>query len=109
MHCVPASAVALKDNHVVQNILDTPCLLQMWHSLDEEAWMRLQSEYIKLTRGVSQKDAKLRAEQIISVFQVAQFSSIPENLVSIQHSVLEKIRNQCEYRAWCRRTKHLCF
>ena len=109
IHAVPGSAVTLKDDHVVQSILDTPCLLQRWHSLDEEAWMRLQSEYIKLTRGISQKDAKLRAEQIISVFQVAQFSRIPENLAKLQRSALEKIRNQCEYRAWCRRTKHLCF
>ena len=89
MHSVPASVVLPKDDHVVQNILDTPCLLKMWHSLDEEAWMLLQSEYIKLTRGVSQKDTKLRVEQIISVFQVAQFSSIPENLASLQRSVLD--------------------
>ena len=98
-----------KGDRDIQRILDAPCLVKAWNSLDEEALLQLQSEYVQIMRGVSPEDAKLKAEQLVSVYRIAQFNRIPENLASLQRSALDKIESQCEYRAWCRRTKHLCF
>jgi len=62
-----------------------------------------------LTKASSRDSHGLTVEQIASVLRLAQFSRLPENLIRLQRGALETVERRCEYRAWCRRTKHVCF